>query len=174
MTQMDSTHLPTHLDFAWKTHEYINNYIRFADTKAAFVVAWTSGLLAVLYGANAHHIFVFGLDFSTAAVAPTLSLAAFLLLPAAFLIAVWSMIPRLPTTQRSGLVFWESILVHTNGELYARDLARRDEDSLSQHLCVQIHTVAGVAKTKYLYVSISMWLAFFGSICAVVVLMLKP
>jgi hypothetical protein len=174
MAQAEPVHANAHLDFAWKTHEYINNYIRFADTKAAFVVAWATGLLGVLYAANAHRLFTFGFNFSLAAVVPTLSAAAFVLLPLAFLSAAWSMIPRLPTKQRSGLVFWESILVHPSGDLYGRDLARHDENVLTKHLCVQIYAVAGVARKKYLWVTVSMWFAFLGSLCAAAVLLLKP
>jgi hypothetical protein len=173
MAQTDPPHSAAQLDFAWKTHEYISNYIRFADTKAAFVVAWATGLLGVLYSANAHRIFTFGFDFSRAALLPTLSAVGFTALLLAFIAAAWSMIPRLPTKQRSGLVFWNSILVHPNGDLYARDLARHDDKALSEHLCIQIHAVAGVARKKYFCVAVSMWLAFLGSLCAALVLFLK-
>src|SRR4051794_35473694 len=42
------------LDFIWKTHDYTNNYIRFADTKAGLIVVIISGLLAGLLNAKAY------------------------------------------------------------------------------------------------------------------------
>jgi hypothetical protein len=32
-------------DFLWQVHEYTNEYIRFADTKAAFIVAASTALI---------------------------------------------------------------------------------------------------------------------------------
>ena len=42
-------------DFLWKTHSYMNDYIRFADTKAAVVIALSTALLGGLIAAEAHH-----------------------------------------------------------------------------------------------------------------------
>jgi hypothetical protein len=123
---------------------------------------------------HAHDIFKNdGITFPNIFSIQNASALAFVLLALSVLIGVWSVIPRLPTKQLSGLVFWESILVHATGDLYARTLVQQDESALTEHLCVQVHTVAGVAQTKYKYVSISMWLGLVGSICAGFVLLLK-
>lgn len=163
-----------HLDFAWKTHEYINNYIRFADTKAAFVIAWTSAILGTLYVSHLHetviesHLTLKGISWTT-----TLAASAFPLTGVSFLAAAWSIIPRLPTKQLSGLVFWESILVHAGGEVYASALCRNDTIQLVRHLCVQIHTVASVARKKYLWITFSMWMAFSGTVLGILSILLK-
>jgi hypothetical protein len=164
----------THLDFAWKTHEYINNYIRFADTKAAFVIAWSSAILGTLYVGRLHeaalqsHFTLKDISWVT-----TLATLAFPILGTSFLIAAWSIIPRLSTRQLSGLIFWESILIHANGELYANALGRNDNNQLARHLCVQIHTVAAVARKKYFCVAVSMWMAFFGTGLGILAILLK-
>jgi hypothetical protein len=164
----------SHLDFAWKTHEYINNYIRFADTKAAFVVAWSSAIIGTLYVGHLHEA-VMQSRFTLNDISFTTTLAALALplLSASFLGAAWSIIPRLPTKQRSGLVFWESILVHASGDLYANALGRNDGNQLARHLCVQIHTIAAVARKKYFCVTVSMWLAFFGTILGILAILFK-
>src|SRR4051794_39473072 len=41
-------------EFLWHTHEYLNEYARFADTKAAFAGAIASALIGALYSAKAH------------------------------------------------------------------------------------------------------------------------
>jgi hypothetical protein len=164
-----------HLDFAWKTHDYIHNYIRFADTKATFVVAWCSALLGTLYVARLHESVVHARFTSSDVSWPTtLAALALPLLAASFLTAAWSIIPRLPTNQRAGLVFWESIFVHADGDLYANVLSRESRGQLARHLCVQIYMVAGVARRKYLYVTVSMWFGFFGTILGVLAVLLNP
>jgi hypothetical protein len=105
--------------------------------------------------------------------ATTLATLAFPLLSASFIVAAWSIIPRLPTKQLSGLVFWESILVHASGDLYANAIGRNDTNQLVRHLCVQIHTIAVVARKKYLCISISIWMAFFGTVLGVLSILLK-
>jgi hypothetical protein len=157
-----------HLDFIWKTHEYINNYVRFADQKAVFVVAWCSAIIGAIYAAHLNegvlhsHITLAELSWGT-----TLAGFALVMMGLSFLTAAWVVVPRLPTNQRSGLIFWESILVHADGELFANAMGRFDQNQLARHLSVQVYTLAGVAKTKYWWLAISMWFAFFGSICGV-------
>ncbi len=161
-------------DFVWKTHEYINNYIRFADTKAAFTFAWATSLLGGLYLSKAHQLFIpSGLDLCDFFRIPTLAVVAFVLLALSALIAAWSIIPRLPTKQLAGFIFWESILVHANGNLYTSSLLRLTDAELLEHMAVQLYTLAEVARAKYRPVRISMWLAFLGSISAGGVLLWK-
>src|SRR5689334_3382691 len=49
--------LPSGLsEFVWNTHEYLNEYIRFADSKAAAVFAIGAAFLGVLWTANDQHL----------------------------------------------------------------------------------------------------------------------
>ncbi len=43
----------TRLDFAWNVHQYLRDFIQFADTKAGFVFAWSNGVLVLLAGSDA-------------------------------------------------------------------------------------------------------------------------
>jgi hypothetical protein len=47
-----------HGEFIWKVHPYTNDYIRFADTKAAAVIAWCVSLISLLFASKAHHRFI--------------------------------------------------------------------------------------------------------------------
>ena len=38
--------------FIWKTHSYLNEQIRFVDTKSAYVAALATGLIGALYSAH--------------------------------------------------------------------------------------------------------------------------
>ncbi|MCY2926387.1 MAG: hypothetical protein NT031_13295 [Planctomycetota bacterium] len=42
------------LEFAWNTHRYLNEYIRFADAKAGVVIAVCSALVASLYAGKVY------------------------------------------------------------------------------------------------------------------------
>jgi hypothetical protein len=161
-----------HLDFAWKTHEYIHNYIRFADTKAAFVFAWASSLIGALFITRSHRLFLHSEEGGTPLVA-VLSAVAFILLALSVTSAVWVIIPRLFTRQLAGLVFWGSIRVHATDDLYARALMRESESALTEHLLVQVYAVAGIAEKKYWWTGVSIALAFLGSTAAAAVLLLK-
>jgi hypothetical protein len=77
-----------HLEFAWKTHEYLHEYIRFADTKAAFVVAWCSALIGMLYVGQLHQAVLDSyFTFHNISLSVTLAAIGFPLLGGAFVIA---------------------------------------------------------------------------------------
>jgi hypothetical protein len=161
-----------HFDFAWKTHEYIHNYIRFADTKAAFIFAWATSLIGALFITRSHRLFLHREEGGTTLLA-ILSAAAFILLALSATAAIWVIIPRLFTRQLAGFVFWESIRVHATDNLYVLALMRENETELTQHLLIQVYAVAGIAKKKYWWTGVSIALAFFGTTAAAVVLLLK-
>ncbi len=159
-----------HLDFAWKTHDYIHNYIRFSDTKAAFVVTWCTAMIGAMCFAKLHEgtlrgEFKWDLLWSSA--------GGFLFLALAFLSAVWAMIPRLWTAQLSGLVFWDSIVVHATADLYANSLGRETSSGLARHLCGQTYMVAKIASAKFFWSGLAIWLALLGTACAVAAIALK-
>jgi hypothetical protein len=61
--------------FLWNTHSYISEYVRFADSKAAFAGTLAGGLLAALYGAKAH-VFVLSTSIGQWGLATWLAVAA--------------------------------------------------------------------------------------------------
>ena len=159
-----------HLDFAWKTHDYIHNYIRFSDTKAALAVTWCTAMAGAMCVAGIHIGLVrgqmTGLLFLSA-------LSGFILLGIAFLAAAWSIMPRLWTKQRSGLVFWESIIVLADDSLYPKELGRKSVSELADHLAIQVYAVSQVANTKFFWSGIAIWLAVLGTAASVLAIALK-
>ena len=99
-------------DFLWKTHSYMNDYIRFADTKAAIVIALSTALLGGLITAEAHHwCSPRLLNFVEPAWKESWlgigALLSILFLVLAFSCAIFAMTPRLWSVQITGL--WQSI-----------------------------------------------------------------
>jgi hypothetical protein len=150
------------LEFAWKTHAYIHEYIRFSDTKASFVVTWCLAIVGGLCYLGLHELAV------ESPLKDILRVSA-----SAFFCALWSIIPQLATTQLSGLIFWESIKVHAHPTGYQNELGRHDIDMQARHLCEQTHMVANIASVKYWWVWWATSLTMIGTACAVAALVLK-
>ena len=93
--------------FLWQTHSYLNEYARFGDTKAGFAGAAAAALLGALYSAKAH-IPLLQTSIGQWPFSNWLIAAALGLLIAAATIAVWTIRPRLGSTQDKGLIFWEA------------------------------------------------------------------
>ncbi len=89
--------------FLWNVHSYINEYIRFADTKAELVIGWitaiTGGLLAVQFQKKLNLCHMAGIASSI----------GFGLLVLSFVFAFLVLLPRLRTSQPKGFIFWRSI-----------------------------------------------------------------
>jgi hypothetical protein len=175
------------VDFLWKTHEYINNYIRFADAKAAVVVALASGLLGQLFTVKAHHAI---LHPGTSLFNPTNpefwlglgSLLAFSFLGLAVLFSVWGLAPHLwlrflqkwnaqPLSSSPGLVFWGDILAHGNAEAYWRNLSAQAPPDVAKQLAHHLYVLSGIAHDKFRYVDRSIRFGFLGGVVACLVIL---
>jgi hypothetical protein len=159
-----------HLDFAWKTHDYIHNYIRFSDAKAALAITWCTAMAGAMCVAGIHVGLVKGQMTGFLFLS---SLSGFILLGLAFLAAAWSIMPRLWTKQRSGLVFWESIIVIAHDSLYPKELGRKSVAELADHLAVQVYAVSQVASSKFFWSGNAIWLAVLGTVASVLAIALK-
>ena len=108
VTAMDES---TKQDFLWHVHGYINDYIRFGDTKAAFAGTVASGLLAALYGSQ-FRIQILQVPYREWPVASWLAVAAAVFLGFSSVLALWTVRPRLRSSQSKGFIFWGSIAAH--------------------------------------------------------------
>ena len=163
MTMKDS------LDQLWKIHSYTNEYIRFADQKAAFLFAIPSALLAAMYsfGYNKN----LGFDrltllnatfYDTALGTLTLLSIAPLALCAVFSLCVIApRLGRLPrtflsvfskptsSTKHIGHIYWGDIIAHGTSTNYAAGMENRIADDLSRDVATHVYTLAQVAASKY-------------------------
>ncbi len=91
---------PQQQDFLWKTHSYINDYIRFSDTKAGFAITLSGALLGLLYSAKTHELFLKA-PFDSWSWPNCSSAASFALLILSVLSGVWTIRPRFGHKQRA-------------------------------------------------------------------------
>jgi hypothetical protein len=155
-------------------HSYTNEYIRFADTKAAAVIAWCATMIGVLYSTKAH------LRFMDSAYKPTdvvcspdfvryVSMIAFMLLAAAIVLAFWCLKPRLWSVRGEKVhpprfIYWEQVLAHQDSEKGFKDaFGEQSYSSLADHCASHLQVLAGIAKVKYKWVNWSIRVGAIGT-----------
>lgn len=151
----------TGTEYWWSVHSSTNEYIRFADTKAALIVAWNTAILGVLYSKDVHKL-VFAAHWGTAAA----SVVAFLLLVLAFLTALYAVAPQLKQNAKNGLIYWDDVRQFTSSSKYVNAAISADEAETQAQLLDHIFTLAGICQRKYHLIGWSIRLAFLGSLFA--------
>jgi Family of unknown function (DUF5706) len=176
--QSASRPAPPQADFVWKVHPYTNEYIRFADTKAAAVIAWSAALIGILFALKAHQRFMRGMVFTGidwgATLLGGLSLLAFLLLAFAVGAAFWCVKPSLWSrdgnrTHEPGYIYWGQVRAHQSPEAFKAGLAQQTQEQLMAHCADHVYVLAGIAKRKYWWVDWSIRLAILGTLFAGIV-----
>lgn len=147
------------LGFADQTHQYIREYIRLADQKAAFFFSACTALLAFLYRS----------DIAARWLKPVLSwnvvdAAAFLAMVSLAVAAIVSLVVIIPRTpgSRRGYLFWEAIAEYDTNRQYADDLASLTIPSLLQAKNEHCHDLARVCRRKYRALRIALWVGTVG------------
>lgn len=160
-------------EFQWKfaeeTHQYVREYIRQADLKAAFFFAGATALIAFLYKANlvqlwvklpTQWLFVDMLSFVT-----TVGLAA------SALACLATVFPRLKGSKR-GDIFFGAIAEFESRKEYASDVLQRDIAELMEAKLCHVHDLAIVCGQKYLALKIGQLAGAVGVIAMVFLLLL--
>jgi hypothetical protein len=168
--------LTSQRDFLWKVHSYTNDYIRFADTKAAFCASFASALIGALFASKLHELFITKLragNFAGLTFLADLSLGAFVLLTLSVIFAVVVIRPRLWTHSDKGFIFWEAISAFDAAEAFSTQFRTKVEAELDECLSHHLYTLAKISSRKYFWVSTSILMAAAGAALAVIVLMFK-
>jgi hypothetical protein len=148
-------------EFLWHTHEYLSEYARFADTKAAFAGAIASALIGALYSAKAH-VSLF-LPLHQWSVAAWLTVVASTFLAASILLAVWTVLPRLGSTQSKGFVYWGAIANHRSVELLQTSFHSQSPRTLNDHLLHHLLDISQkVSIPKYRAATLCIWTMVIG------------
>jgi hypothetical protein len=158
-------------EFLWHTHEYLNEYARYGDTKAAFAGAIASGLLGVLYRAGEHKSVLNTPFYHWAFVAYLGALASLLIAIALSLLIV---LPRLRSTQSKGFIYWQNIAEFGEAELLQTSFHSQSARSLNDHLLHHLFDISTrVCVPKYHKVSICIVALGIGGVLATAALILQ-
>jgi hypothetical protein len=159
-------------DYLWSVNAYINDHIRFSDTKAGSVIVLAGAVLSLMYGGGLQRSFA-SQPFAAWTVTSVGAMLAFLFLGASVLTAAWSMRPRLVRVHTTGFIFWESVLAHGSADTFVRSLNGQSRQQLLDHLATQIYHVSLVCSRKFLWVARSIQLCLAGAMLAAIVLIFR-
>jgi hypothetical protein len=158
--------------FLWQVHRYTNDYIRFADTKAAFIAAVSTALIGSLVSSTIFDS-CFRKTLCLWSKLQWVGIVGLLLVIIALAFSVAAIRPRLWNKTSVGYIFWESVAGHGTAQAFShtvRELQAQDRTTaISDHLFV----LATVAKRKYLYVSLAMYAVVAGGFLTGIVLFLQ-
>jgi len=153
--------------FLWEVHKYTNDYIRFADTKAAFVAAASTALIGALVGSSA-------LDscfrIRPGTVLQCGALAALLLLAASLILSVLAIRPRLWNHTSVGYIFWESIKGHKTAQAFSQAISELPASGRTTAISDHLFILASVATRKYGFVKWAIHAGIAGGLLAGIVL----
>lgn len=162
------------MEYAWNTHSYINEYIRFADAKAAAVILFCSGLLAGLFTAGVHHLFVHSVPLNWG-IWGMLAFASFFLLAVGVAAAGWATLPRLWSAQiQPGYIFWGRILAHGEPNIFTQAMRSKSRGELFDQVSGHLFDLSNVCRSKYLCVKVSLWSASLGALISAFVVLQMP
>jgi hypothetical protein len=163
-----STPSDEHFKFAENTHQYVREYIRNADQKAAyFFAASTAGLGYLL----AHHVargwfdgVLSAPDYASLVAVGGLLVAAGLFLNVAF--------PRLRSSS-PGLIFFNEIASHPGASDYAQNALATSDSELARTKLRHLYDLAKVCRTKYERLRLGFWAGTVGGAATFVYLALR-
>jgi hypothetical protein len=161
-------------EFLWNVHSYTNEYIRFADTKAAVVVAWSSAIIGALASQSVQNRFLDiqlrSADWLNAGTA----LLAFILTAAGFLISLYVVFPRLTKGGKphdTDLVFWEHVRAFDSAAAYSHAIEQQKDLSLC--LSRHVYVIAEIARKKYWWLRVAICSTAIGTFLSLVELSFK-
>jgi len=152
--------------FLWNVHSYINEYIRFADTKAALVIAYGSALAGVFYAKGLHKA-PLACPINRWDERLALSALAIGLVLTSVLVAVIAIMPQLRSSGRKGIVFWNDIVAHKNSDGYHGAVAGLPPQELLRQLSRHVYFLSVIARRKYVLTRVSMIGSLAGSLAFV-------
>ncbi len=160
-------------DFLWHAHEYLNEYARFGDTKAGFAGTASAALLGLLYSAKAH-VPIVQTTYQKWSFYNWLATGAIVFLSLSVMWALWTIWPRLRSTQPKGFIYWGSIAAHQRLELLQTSFHGQSARTLNDHLLHHAFDISTkVCTPKYRYVSLSIACLAIGGFLAAVTLVLQ-
>lgn len=144
--------MKTRTENLWKTYDAINEFIRFADTKATTILA-VNGVIAGLYFSNIGAIQTI-LQQRPIALVPLLISTGFILISSGF--SAYCIIPRLKMNKSNCLIFFCDIANYKTADAYKEASENEMSDKeIEKHLTDQIWANSKIAHKKYYAVTIS-------------------
>lgn len=150
-------------------HQYLRDFITFADQKAAFTFAASAGLLAYLESKSVTDSFTKPLASWRAG--EWIGSAAFLLLIACALLAAGVVVPRLRGQSATGLIYWEDIRSYFEPGAYVNAVEGASRAAARAEVLRHSFVLAGICRTKYKMLDWSLRIGFMGAVATATLLL---
>lgn len=160
-------------NFLWQTHQYLGEYARFGDSKAGFAGAIAAALLGALYSAKAH-VSLIQTPYSQWPIASWFAVVSGVFLIGCISLAIWTVLPRVRSTQWKGFIFWDSIAAHRNVETLQTSFHGQSGRTLNDHLLHHVFEISSnVCIPKYRAVRLCICALVIGGFLAGAALILQ-
>ena len=153
------------LDFLWKVHSYTNEYIRFADSKAAFIVAIAGALIGVVISSRVFD----GLRRLPLGGWPAVSWCAFFAvtcLSISVVCATFTVRPRLWGSAQKGVIYWAGVMRHNSSHTFYCELNALSEQSRAEAVADHLYILASICARKYAWLNRGIIFGLAGAIGA--------
>lgn len=158
-----------HSKFSEDVHNYIREYIRNADQKAAFFFAATTALLAFLHSQNATGRWF--KDVRSWSFVDALAFFAMVGLGSSACVLLAVVFPRLKGSRR-GILFFNAIAEHDSSMEYADEVLHRSPQEIIRVKLQHSYDLAKVCTNKYRHLRVGFWIGSIGAGAALLFLVL--
>jgi hypothetical protein len=154
-------------EFAYFLHQYLRDFIKFADQKAAFIFALSSGIAAFLVRSGAHKIFLTPL--SSRSFSDWAAFLACISAAVAGLLSLAVVLPRL-RGRSTGVIYWKGIVGTGSALAYQGLLRAADNHRITGALLEHCYELAQIADRKYEILKWALWVGAVGVVASGVLL----
>lgn len=158
-------------EFLWDVHKYTNDYIRFADTKAAFTASVVTALIGSLVASSILDS-CFRIRLWRWSPLQWVTLLGLILLTGSLVLCIAAIRPRLWNNTPVGFIFWDSIVAHKTAHQFTRALHALTDRQRSEVVSDHLFILATIAKRKFEYVGWAIYAGAIGGMLAGIALFL--
>ena len=158
--------------FLWHTHNYLNEYIRFCDKKAALTGTISTGLIGAMYSAGVYIPLLIKPreQWNLSTWLTVLAVASLLI---SVILVVATVAPRLSSSRTKGFLYWGDIAAHDDANSLKAAYESQSAQNLDAYLLDHVfHLSKNICVPKYRCVSLSIWALCTGGLMAIVALVL--
>ncbi|OOR02893.1 hypothetical protein BW900_29985 [Bacillus mycoides] len=142
------------IDFIKHHHNYLNDYIKFADVKAAGLVTANGLIIRLLFSSLSNNVYETIHFFS---------LFGCLVLLISIIFSILVVVPRTNAKASKGLIFWENVFAMDKEE-FIKEVSEISSEDLNKKLIEQNYFLAATANKKYVVLRRAFHVSFLGYI----------
>lgn len=139
-------------DFIKHHHDYLNDYIKFADAKALGVITINGLALNMIYRQLSDSMFD---------IKYLLLLLAFFLISIGIILSACVLLPRTSEKNHKGIIFWENVISYKKNE-YVSEIYNISERTLIDKMVEQNYFLSSTATKKYSALRKAFFCSFWG------------